>query len=301
MAAELLLLAVSFVFGLAVQRWSRAEPLRNRAWTVYFWTVTPVLVFYAFSTVPFGRELAFALAAAILASWLVIGLGIVYARLASPEPDERGALVLGAGFPNTGFVGYPLAQIVFGAPGLALMVVYDRLAMLVPSTAVSTSIARLYGHRRPGGNRARRIAVILLNPPLLAMVAAVTLRLAGVEVAGIDRLGDLAGKVIGPAGFFLLGLSLPLEPAAHDSAELGRAAGVLAIRFAIAPLMLLACGFALDVHVPDAFILGAAMPCAFHLLILARVFDVRPRLMRLLVVSSTVPAVLAVVAGKALL
>jgi predicted permease len=37
------------------------------------------------------------------------------------------------------------------------------------------------------------------------------------------------------------------------------------------------------------------MPCAFHLLVLARVFDVRPHLMRLLVVGSTVPAVAVVV------
>jgi predicted permease len=43
------------------------------------------------------------------------------------------------------------------------------------------------------------------------------------------------------------------------------------------------------------------MPCAFHLLILARVFEVRPHLMRLLVLASTVPAVIAVVAGSALL
>ncbi len=44
----------------------------------------------------------------------------------------------------------------------------------------------------------------------------------------------------------------------------------------------------------------AAMPCAFHLLILARVFDVRPRLMRLLVIGSTVPAVIAIVGAAAI-
>lgn len=43
------------------------------------------------------------------------------------------------------------------------------------------------------------------------------------------------------------------------------------------------------------------MPYAFHLLILARVFHVPPRLSRLLIVCSTVPAVAAVLAGTALL
>ena len=59
-------------------------------------------------------------------------------------------------------------------------------------------------------------------------------------------------------------------------------------------------GLALGTDVPAAFYLGAAMPCAFHLLILARVFDVRPQLVRLLVVGSTVPAVIAVVSASAL-
>lgn len=301
MSVELALLAVSFTLGLAVQRRRPAESLRARAWTAYFWTLAPALVFYAFSTVSFDRELTLALAAAIIASWLVIGFGLLYARLVSREPDERGALALGAGFPNTGFVGYPLAQIAFGAPGLALMVVYDRLAMLVPSTAVSTAIARLHGRRRPPGTRAHRLAVVVLNPPLLAMAGAVALRLAGVELPAVDRVGTIAGDAIGPVGFFLLGLSLPLERSVYGAGELRRAAGALAIRFAVAPLVLLACGLALGVRVPGAFVLAAAMPCAFHLLILARVFEVRPHLMRLLVLASTVPAVIVVVAGSALL
>jgi predicted permease len=43
------------------------------------------------------------------------------------------------------------------------------------------------------------------------------------------------------------------------------------------------------------------MPTAFHLLVLARVYELRPRLMRLLVVGSTVPAVAGVVAASLLL
>lgn len=90
---------------------------------------------------------------------------------------------------------------------------------------------------------------------------------------------------------------LPLE--LHGVLELRKAAGVFAIRFAVAPLVLLGSGFALGTEIPAAFLLGAAMPCAFHLLILARVFDVRPQLVRLLVVGSTFPAVLIVVAASA--
>jgi predicted permease len=301
--ADLALLGLFFGIGLAVQRRYPSQALRQRAWTVFWWTVTPTLVFSVFSSVEFDHDLGLALAAAILASWLVVGLGYVYARAVAAERDERGALALGAGFPNTGFLGYPLAQLAFGSDGLALMVLYDRLGWLVPSTAVSTVIARLHGRRDAGKRRTirGRLRLLAVNPPLLAAGTAVALRLAGADVgAWVEPLGAAAADVVGPAGFFLFGLVLPLEAPAHDRPELRKAAGALAIRFAAAPLVLLACGAALGTDIPAAFLLGSAMPCAFHLLILARVFDVRPQLVRLLVVGSTLPAVVAVTAAAAL-
>lgn len=296
MPASVGLLVLFFVLGIWTQRSFPGERLRTRSWTAYFWTVTPLLVFTAFTTITFDRRLGLALAAAVLASWAVIGLGYLYARTVSAERDERGALALAAGFPNTGFVGYPLAQLALGNPGLALMVVYDRLAWLVPATAISTVIARLHGKQAPSGTSRRRLRAILANPPLLAAVAAVSLRAVGVDLAtAVGPAGDIAAAIVGPAGFFLLGLVLPLDPPKHGGLDLGRAAGALAIRFAVAPLTLFATGALLGAEIPAAFYLGAAMPCAFHLLILARVFDVRPQLMRLLVVGSTVPAVAVVV------
>jgi predicted permease len=70
---------------------------------------------------------------------------------------------------------------------------------------------------------------------------------------------------------------------------------VLVIRFGLSPLVLLVCGRIAGAHIPPVFYLMAAMPVAFHLLVLARVYDLRPALVRLLVVSSTVPAVVGVV------
>jgi malate permease and related proteins len=302
-AVDLALLGLFFGIGLAVQRRYPSQALRQRAWTVFWWTVTPTLVLSVFSSVDVDRALVLALVAAILASWLVVGLAYVYARAVAGERDERGALALGAGFPNTGFLGYPLSQLAFGSDGLALMVLYDRLGWLVPSTAVSTVIARLHGGRDADRRQAvrGRLRLVALNPPLLAAATAVALRLAGADVgAFVESLGAAAAEVVGPAGFFLFGLVLPLDPPAHDRPELRKAAGALAIRFAAAPLVLLACGAALGTDIPAAFLLGAAMPCAFHLLVLARVFDVRPQLMRLLVVGSTLPAVVAVAAAAAL-
>jgi predicted permease len=301
MAFEILSLLFFLAIGLVIQRRAgSADVLRERLWTAHFWTLVPALVFYAFATVPFEKEIGLALAAAILANWLVIAVSYAYAAVVSETLEERGALALGAAFPNTGFVGYPLAQLIFGNPGLTLMVVYDRLAWLVPSVAISTALARLHGRRDGLRGPRHRLAAVLVNPPLAAGLAAIALRAGGVDVSGkVESLGQIGSALIGPVGFLLLGLALPLGPPVHEPVELGRAAGALLIRFAIAPLLLLACGTAFGASIPDAFYLGAAMPCAFNLVVLARVFDLRPHLMRLLVVGSTVPALVTITVAVA--
>jgi predicted permease len=208
--------------------------------------------------------------------------------------------ILAAGWPNTGFIGYPLSQLLFGAHGVALAVLYDRLSWLVPGTSASTAVARVFGRRHAGGRRRNVVTAALANPPVVAMAVAIAARVAGIHVEGaIDARAGLAAAV-GPAGFFL-GSSLPLERVAHDAPELGRAAGALAIRFVGGPLALLAVALALHVDVPHVFFLLAAMPPAFHLIVLARVYDVRPALTRLLVVGATVPAVIAVAAAAAIM
>jgi malate permease and related proteins len=296
---SLVLLAATLAAGLVVQRLHPRPWVLRVTWGLYFWTITPALVFYSFSTVTFDRDLTLALAAAVLAGWLVIAIALGYARAVSEDPAERGTLALAAGFGNTGFVGYPLAQLLYGTDGLALMVVYDRIGLVVPGLAVTTAIARHYGRRAAGGEAQRWWVAAFANPPLVAMALAIVLRLAGVDVPGIAHVADIGGAIVGPAGFFLLGLSLPLERVAHGAGELLRASGVLAIRFGVSPLVLVACGLALGAEIPRVFLLAAALPCPFHLLILARVFGLRPALMRLLVVASTIPAVV-IVAGIAL-
>ncbi|MDQ2984007.1 MAG: AEC family transporter [Actinomycetota bacterium] len=292
MGAALLLLGC-VVAGVAVQRARSSERLREATWIAYFWTIAPVLVYVVFRTVDVDRNLLLALGAAIAATWIVAVLSYAYAMLVSTSRDERGALALAAACPNTGFLGFPMAQLAFGSHGLQLAVLYDQLSWLVPATAVTTTVARTHGRR--AGEAERPLRALLVNPPLVAMVVALVLRAAGWDLPLVDHLGTATSKAVGPVGFFLLGLSLPLEPPAHAGPELRRAGGALLIRFAGGPLVLYGVGKILGADVPGAFYLLAGMPCAFHLLILARVYDMRPALMRLLVVGSTVPAVVAVV------
>lgn len=292
-------LALALVLGLLGQRLSDAAAWRDRTWFAFYWLLTPALVFVTFLTLTLDRRLLLALAAAVLATWTLFVAGTAYARLVAGARETQGALMLAVGWPNTGFVGFPIAQLLFGPSGVALAVVYDRLSWLVPGSSASATVARLYGRRRgEAGERLLRAA--LLNPPLLAMVVGLAARGLHVHLAGAVETRTWLASAVGPMGFLLLGVSLPLQRVAHDVQDVGRAAGALVLRFAGGPLVLLAYAHLLHADVPAVFYLLAAMPPAFHLLVLARVYDVRPALTRLLVIGATVPAVVVAVAAAAL-
>lgn len=293
-----LVAAAAFGGGVAAQRFC-TPALRRIVWLGYFGTVAPLLVFVTFSTLRVDRTLVAAVGAVVVSSWLVAVSAHAYARVVGRSRAERGALALGASFGNTGFLGLPLAQVVFGNGGLALAVVYGRLAWLVPDTSLSTALARLHGD---DGRRDRRLIAraVLVNPPLVALATAIVLRV-GHAVPDVGPARSVATAVVAPAGFLLLGLSLPLERERPATGDVSRALGAVAIRMVGGPAMLWLVAQAAGVHVPGVFYFLAGMPCAFHLLVLARVYDLRPALMRLLVAGSTAAAVagVAVAVGAA--
>ncbi len=295
---KLALLLVALVVGLLLQRLRSQERVRDWIWNTSFWLVIPVLVFATFLNVSLTSRLGLAIAAVIASTWLLFGLSYLYARLVTNERDERGALTLAGTVGNTGFIGYPLAQLAFGHSGLTYAVIYDQLSFGVPMSSLSVVVGRLFGRRKVDTAGRSRLAVVLLNPPLWALAGALALRAGGVHIPRIGTVENVAAAMIGPLGFLMLGVSLPLEQVEHDFIEVARATGAIALKIGAGPLILLAIGMALGAHIPSTFYLLAAMPPAFHLLTIARVYDMRPALMRLMVVAATIPVVAGVVIGS---
>jgi len=290
--------ALCLVGGIALQRRLR-DPQRasHILFMIILWIAAPLLVIYAYTTVVVQVELLTALAAAIAASWLTLLIGMAWGRLSGRERREGAVLAFATGMGNTGSVGFPLATIVFGGPGLALAVIYAEFQFLIPVEAVVLGLGRHYAGPRSHGAAApglrRLIRSWLLNPPVVAGVVAVALRLLGVDISDlVAPFGPAMGVAIGLVGFVQLGLATPLTPLAHDRAELWRALVTLVLRCGLAPLILFAMGWLAGVHIPGVFLLLAAMPVAFNTMVVAAVFDLDAELARLLIAVST-PLVLA--------
>lgn len=291
MLVDLLLLAASLVLGLALQRRaSRADQLRERLWGVNYVVLIPLAATYAFLGLDLDRELLGIMGCAVTAWWATVALAGLWARLAARSRPERGALWLVAAFPNTGFIGFPLADLAYGAEGLRYAIVYDQVSLLVPAIVVSTMIARRHASDPAATDDIHRSVVrqALASPPLLTVLALVSLRLTLLpEPVEVAWLGALAGAVVGPVGFLLLGLSLPLGGYVHDRRVVVATSGAVLVRIAVAPSLLWLVARLTGVDVPGALFLVAALPTAFHALVVARVHQLEVTLVRLGLVMST--------------
>jgi predicted permease len=293
-------LGLAFAAGLLLQRHPARERLVRLLWAASFYGVAPLAAFYAFSVLPLERRTALLTVLVIATCWSSLAVGYLYGALAGRNLSERATLALPIAFWNTGYVGYVAARLLWGQHGFALMVFFDQIGFLVPAIVISTAIARSHGTGDRSLAAVDFVRRLVLNPPLVAAAAGVLLNVDGRHVPGLISLGHALGLVVGPFGFVVLGLSLPLAGTALGGGELSRALAALAVRYAAGPLLLVSWGRLLGVTVPTVFYLAALTPAAAHLLVLARVFSLRPALMRLLVVGSTALTLVGVACAAAL-
>jgi len=282
-----------FAIGVALQR-RLHDPhrLSHVIFTIVLWVLSPLVVVYAYTTVVVRPELLAAFACVIVATWITLLAGMLWGRFGGREQRESGVMAFATAMGNTSSLGFPLTTLAFGGPGLALAVIYAEFQYLLPTYGVVLGLGRHYAGPHSRGLRApglRKLARSwLLNPPMIAGVAAVALRLLGVDISAVVApVGPAAGLMFGLVGFLQIGLAISLEPLAHDRGDVGRAAVTIALRCGLMALTLLALGWLFGVRIPGVFLLLAAMPVAFNTLVVAAVFDLDRELARLLVAVST--------------
>jgi predicted permease len=313
MLLDLIPLVIAAVVGLRLQRLAAGERIRLALWQGNYVVVLPVAASYAFLSIDLDRHLLTAVACSLAAWWLTVLASYVWARSVARTRSMRGALTLVGAFPNTTFLGYPLAHLAFGTEGLRLAVVYDQVSLVIPAIVVATIIARTHMRASastdtetgaaPAEPSAAAVAGRLLatSPPFWAVVVLIVLRATVVrDPVDLDWLGTIVGHVVGPVGFLLLGLSLPLHGFEHDRRDVLEVAGASAVRLAVAPLLVWAVASITGTHVPHALYLASAMPTAFLALVAARNHDLEVATVRLGIVISTVAGVLGTVAYVAL-
>lgn len=198
----------------------------------------PAFVFHALYRQRITEEM-------IQAAWLfallqLAVMGVVWlvaAGLRFPRP-VIGTLLLTAVYGNTGFLGYPVVQAIFGKTegAMAAAVVYDQMSMALPVYTVGVFVAMHFGSKQSANWR--ESLQFFTTPVFLALVATLVVNAWGIRVPRFleEALHLLAGATV-PLVLLSLGLMLNLSSLQVNHYYLPLALG-LSIKMAVFPLLM---------------------------------------------------------------
>lgn len=264
-----------------------------------FYFALPALLFDKTQGAPVDKLIA---ERAYLLAYLVAGLGVfalgwLGARLMFAMGAGAAAITaLGGVYGNIGFMGIPVLTTAIGdwvAVPLALVVLVD-VAVLVPLATTIIDLTRPPEQRRD--LKAALTASIFKNPIVLATLAGLAVAVAGIALPQpVTTFTGLLGRAAGPAAMFTLGAVLAGRPLSEG---MGEAAYASVFKLAVYPLAMWGAmtAFGIGADWRLAATLGAAMPMATVLFVIAQQYDVMPQRMSTAVLASTVVSMASVTA-----
>ncbi len=285
-------------FGVEHRLGERAEAVARRVVWLMLWVLGPPVVFLNIAalevTAEVGAGIGFGYAALAVALASAYAIGTWVLRL--PRTGV-GALMVVAGFANTGYLGLPFSAALFGLDELPNAVAYDVVVTTLGIFTIGFGIGAAFG---TVGDRPReRAAAFFARNPLLWACAAGFLAPAAVAPEWAVDASQLLVFAMLPLGFFVVGVTLALE--AEDGAlpfppPLDAAVGTaLALRLLVAPGVVVALS-ALVLEVPESYLSQAAMASAINAIIVAHQYGLDRALVASAIAWSTT---IVVVAGLA--
>lgn len=244
--------------------------------------LTPCLIFHSLTTQTLtGSVAAGVIGFAVFHFATMILLVLLVIFITRIKHEYRRSLLLSSILLNAGNYGLPVVLFAFGNMGLSIGVLFF-IAINILTSTVGVYVA--------AGNNSTTLGALkatLKIPWFYVIVAAIVIRLTGVEVPGwLARAVELTGNAAIPVALMLLGIQLSRTPlrgylSVALLASFFRLLIAPALGFAIASLL------ALPPDVAPALIVQCSMPTAVFAVILAIEFNVRPEIVSSAILIST--------------
>ena len=220
-----------------------------------------------------------AMAIALALFWPLAG------RLAD-RPGARGMALLGAVAGNTGYLGYPLTQLVLGRKYVVDAIYFDLFATVLFLFTVGLFIGERYGKTPDGLGRHSRLRAVVTFPPLIALAASYALKSFVLPAVLTMTIATLAQATI---PLIMISIGLALEPV-EISEGLPLLAAASAIKLAVVPALALALAYAFGVGgtLAKVGILEASMPAAMLSLVIGARYELDTALGSSFIVLTTV-------------
>jgi len=246
--------------------------------TFVFFFALPAFLFSLMSSSPIAEVLNVPfIGAYVLASLAVFGLAVAGGGLLFDVGRGEAAIQgLAAVLPNTGYMGIPLAVAVFGREAAVPLVVGLTLdgVLLIP-----LGILLIESEKGQGESPLRTVLAtfpdLVRNPLIVSIFAGLAVSAAGLTPpTPVNNFLDLLGAAAGPCALFALGATLAGRSVAGGAAEIGYMTALKLFVHPAALLLTAAVIFDVDPLWTSAALLGASLPIAANVFIVARQYDV---------------------------
>jgi malonate transporter len=246
--------------------------------TFVFFFALPAFLFSLMSSSPIAEVLNVPfIGAYVLASLAVFGLAVAGGRLLFDVGRGEAAIQgLAAVLPNTGYMGIPLAIAVFGREAGVPLVVGLTLdgILLIP-----LGILLIESEKGQGESPLRTVLAtfpdLVRNPLIISIFAGLAASAVGLTPpTPVNNFLDLLGAAAGPCALFALGATLASRSVAGGAAEICYMTALKLFVHPAALLLTAAVIFDVDPLWTSAALLGASLPIAANVFIVARQYDV---------------------------
>ena len=246
--------------------------------TFVFYFALPAFLFTLMSSSPIAQVLNVPfIGAYVCASLAVFALAFAGGRLLFDVGRGEAAIQgLAAVLPNTGYMGIPLAVAVLGSAAAVPLVVGLTLdgVLMIPLGIMLIESAKDRGEGSLG-TVVETFSNLVRNPLIVSIFAGLAFSATGLSTpTPVDNFLDLLGGTAGPCALFALGATLAGRSVAGGAAEISYMTALKLLIHPAALLLTTAVVFDVDPLWTKAALLGAALPIAANVFIVARQYDV---------------------------
>ncbi|MCD8086962.1 MAG: AEC family transporter [Oscillospiraceae bacterium] len=188
---------------------------------------------------------------------VLVALGFLTPVLYRFKKEDRGIYSFMTIFGNVGFMGFPVAETLFGSKGLFYAAILNMPFNLLAYTLGISLLHRGQGKTKISWRQ-------LVNPPLISAIIAIILLLTKIHIpTPVADAIDLLGDTIVPLAMIIIGASLGSQKLSEVFGD-WRSYAFAPVRLLVAPVLVWA---ALRLFITDTVLLGtmtvlAAMPVA---------------------------------------
>jgi predicted permease len=237
-----------------------AEQTRSVLTTLVYYLLLPALVLEVLWKADVGiHSLQYTLFGTVCLAFGMFSIWIC-GRLLRFKPQQMGAVLLAAAFPNVTYLGLPVLEQTFGHWARSVAIQIDLFAVAPVLLTVGIAAARHYGQNDDSTRQPPW--AFLTAPPFLAAMLAVILNLC--RIPAPDWIASVLQKLAaGVVPLMLISLGLALNWRAVTLGNLPHVTPVILIKMALMPLFALWFSqyLTLDQAHKNALVLEMAMPC----------------------------------------